>query len=290
MSRKRLLVFLIVLLALLTVPTTLPYILGQLILPWWAFVFFAVIILVNAAIYLLQRCFLIDRFFVNGRIGMYVILSLTALVVGLGLQYLTHYIFSRFEVGGGVTVNDYLGFGVTVAQLTLMAVLQLVTTFIALAVGMSDEWRRAAFRYNEAEKSNKALAQDIENLQGQVDALKRPVGKQKETISVKIDLVQRQIRLDDIFFVKSDGDYIVIHLSEGKAPMVLMTLKSLEKQLPYERFCRIHRSYLVNLDKVSGLKGGKVLVADELLPLSDSCKADFFEHLSHRSIVLKQTQ
>ena len=146
MSRKRLLVFLIVLLALLTVPTTLPYILGQLILPWWAFVFFAVIILVNAAIYLLQRCFLIDRFFVKGRIGMYVILSLAALVVGLGLQYLAHFIFSRFEIGEGVTVYDYLGFGVTVAQLTLMAVLQLVTTFIALAVGMSDEWRRAAFR------------------------------------------------------------------------------------------------------------------------------------------------
>ena len=69
MSHKRLTIFLGVLLALLIVPTTLPYILGHLILPWWAFVFYAIIILVNAGIYLIQRCLLIDRFFVQGRIG-----------------------------------------------------------------------------------------------------------------------------------------------------------------------------------------------------------------------------
>ena len=76
MSHKRLTIFLGVLLALLIVPTTLPYILGHLILPWWAFVFYAIIILVNAGIYLIQRCLLIDRFFVQGRIGIYVISSL----------------------------------------------------------------------------------------------------------------------------------------------------------------------------------------------------------------------
>ena len=55
MSHKRLTIFLGVLLALLIVPTTLPYILGHLILPWWAFVFYAIIILVNAGIYLLNE-------------------------------------------------------------------------------------------------------------------------------------------------------------------------------------------------------------------------------------------
>ena len=285
MSRKRLIIFLGVLLALLIVPTTLPYILGHLILPWWAFVFYAIIILVNAGIYLVQRCVLIDRFFVQGRIGIYVLLSLTVLILGLGLQYLAHSYFSRFEVGEGITVNDYLGVNATIAQLTLMSVLQLVTTFIALAVGMSDEWRLAAFRYHEAEKSNRSLERDVKKLQGEVDALKRPV-PQQDSIIVKIDLVPRQLQLDDILYVQSDGDYVVIHLRDGQAPMVLMTLKALEKQLPFGRFCRIHRSYLVNVDKVEGLKGGKVMVTGEQLPLSDSCKAAFFELLSHKSISL----
>ena len=285
MSRKRLIIFLGVLLALLILPTTLPYILGHLVLPWWAFVFYAIIILVNAGIYLVQRCVLIDRFFVQGRIGTYVLLSLALLVIGLGLQYLAHSVFGRFDIGDGTTVNDYLGFNATIAQLTLMSVLQLVTTFIALAVGMSDEWRMAAFRYHEVEKSNRSLERDVERLQGQMDAMKRPA-QQKDAITVKIDLMKRQLQLDDILYVKSDGDYIVIHLSDGQAPMVLMTLKTLEKQLPYGQFCRIHRSYLVNIEKVDGMKDGKVLVASETLPLSDSCKAAFFELLSHKSITL----
>lgn len=286
MSRKRSVIFLGVLVAMLVIPTALPYILGHLVLPWWAFVFYAWIILINAGIYLLQRCVLIDRFLVKGRIGIYVILSVLALVVGLGLQYLAHAVFGQFEIGGGITANEYLGLNATIAQLTLMAVLQLVTTFIALAVGMSDEWRLAAFRYHEAEKNNRTLERNVEQLQGQVDALKKSAPR-KDSISVKIDLLQRKLSLDDILFVKSDGDYVVFHLTDGSAPMVLMTLKALEKQLPYDRFCRIHRSYLVNIDQVEGLKGGKVLVGGEPLPLSDSCKAAFFELLSHKSIVLQ---
>ena len=287
MPRKRLTIFLCVLLALLVVPTTLPYILGHLTLPWWAFVFYAIIILINAGLYLMQRCVLIDRFFVKGKIGLYIILSLAVFILGLGLQYLTHAITGRFEIEGGITVNDYLGISAQIAQLTLMSVLQLVTTFIALAVALSDEWRMAAFRYHEVEKNNRSLERDVERLQGQVDAMKRP-DSEKEAITVKIDLMPRQLPLDDILYVQSDGDYVVIHLTDGQAPMVLMTLKALEKKLPYGRFCRIHRSYLVNIDKVEGLKGGKVLVTGEPLPLSDSCKAAFFEFLSHKSISLNK--
>ena len=286
MSRKRLIIFSCVLLALLILPTTLPYVIGHIVLPWWAFVFYSVIVLVNAGIYLIQRCVLIDRYFVKGRIGTYVLSSAALLVIGLGIQYWIHSLFSRFDVGDGTTVSEYLGFGISLSQLVMLSVLQLITTFVALAVGMSDEWRAAAFRYNEAEKHTRTLARDVENLQGQIDALNRPASVQ-DTITVKIDLVKRSLRLDDIVFVQSDGDYVVFHLADGSSPMVLMTLKALEKQLPFDRFCRIHRSYLVNIGKVEGIKGGKVSVAGERLPLSDSYKARFLEILLHKSIVLK---
>ena len=286
MSRKRLIIFCCVLLTLLILPTTLPYILGHIVLPWWAFVFYAIVILVNAGIYLFQRCLLIDRCLVKGRFGKYLVYTAALFALALGLQYLVHSVFNGFEIEEGVTVSDYLGFNAIISQLTLMSVLQLVTILVALAVALSDEWRLAALRYHEAEKRNRALVKDVQDLKGQVDSLKRPV-RQQDTISVKIDLMKKQLRLDDILFVQSDGDYIVIHLTDGSAPMVLMTLKALEKQLPFDRFCRIHRSYLVNLDKVEGMRGGKVTVAGLQLPLSDSCKAGFLEILSHKSLVLR---
>ena len=278
MSHKRLTIFLGVLLALLIVPTTLPYILGHLILPWWAFAFYAIIILVNAGIYLIQRCLLIDRFFVQGRIGLYVLSSIAVFFLGLGLQYLAHSVFSRFEVADGVTVQEVISFDVQIAQLTLMSVLQLVTTFIALAVGMSDEWRMAAFRYHEAEKNKRSLEKDVERLQGQVDALKQSESGD-DTITVKVDLLKRNLRLDDILYVKSDGDYIVFHLSDGQAPMVLMTLKALEKKLPFGRFCRIHRSYLVNRTLASAETPDSVSVGGISLPVSRKYKERVQESL-----------
>ena len=96
-----------------------------------------------------------------------------------------------------------------------------------------------------------------------------------------------KVPLDDILYVKADGDYIVIHKADGKTLMTLMTLKSLEKQLPFDRFCRTHRSWIVNVDKARGIRDGKILVGDAVIPLSDSCKAAFFELLSHKSILLK---
>ena len=108
-----------------------------------------------------------------------------------------------------------------------------------------------------------------------------------DSISVKVDLMMTKVPLDDILYVKADGDYIVIHKADGKTLMTLMTLKALEKQLPFDRFCRTHRSWIVNVDKARGIRDGKILVGDAVIPLSDSCKAAFFELLSHKSIFLK---
>ena len=91
--------------------------------------------------------------------------------------------------------------------------------------------------------------------------------------------------------VKAPGQEIV--KTDSSSLMTLMTLKSLERQLPFDRFCRVHLSWIVNVDKVSGIKSGKLLVGAPsspvvvAIPLSDSCKASFFELLSHRSIVLR---
>lgn len=286
MSRERKLIFLGVVGALLIVPSILPYLIGGVVLPWWALALYAGLVLVNASVYLVFRCVLIDRFLIPGRKWAFLGWALLVLAVASLVQISALGGSAKARIDGEITVGDFLGFGVVLSQKTMAVMLALFTALLALGVSLSDQWRRAAFRYHQAERDNQALTRNLDELKGRVEALQRPAA-QPESISVKIDLVMTQIRLEDILFIKSDGDYIVLHLSDGRAPMVLMTLKAMEKQLPFDRFCRIHRSYLVNLSKVRGMKGGKILVGQEALPLSDSCKAAFFELLSHKSIVLK---
>ena len=288
MTRKRTILFLSILLALLLVPTVLPYLIGHLLLPFWAYLLYAFILLVNAGIYLANRLWLIDRFFIQGRVGAFSAWNLALLLAGVVLEILVLDLSGGATVGEGVTVSSVLGIGTVISQRVFVPVLGFLMVLIALAVALSDEWRLAAFKYREAQQRNERLGRDIDSLKGQVDALRRrEAAPAADSIAVKVDLVMTKVLLDDILYVKADGDYIVIHKADGKTLMTLMTLKTLEKQLPYDRFCRTHRSWIVNADKVRGIRDGKILVADAVIPLSDSCKAAFFELLSHKSIVLR---
>lgn len=286
MSRKRIVLFLCILLALLVVPTLLPYLLGGIVMPWWSFALYAFIVLVYAGLYLAHRSWLIDKYLIRGRKWAFLGWSVLLILVSIVLLTAAVEFTGLIPIDGEVSVSEFLGFGVMISQRALLVLLAILTVILALAVALSDEWRMAAFKYSESEKGRRALARDVDTLKEQVEAMRRPASA-PESITVKVDLVKTPVRLDDILYVKGDGDYINIFKTDGEKLMVLMTLKALEKQLPFDRFCRIHRSYLVAIDKVRGLKGGKVLIGDEQLPLSDSCKPGFFELLSHKSIELK---
>ena len=288
MTRKRTILFLGILLALLLVPTVLPYLIGHLLLPFWAYLLYAFIILVNAGFYLANRLWLIDWFFIQGRVGAFSAWNLALLLAGVVLEILVLDLSGRATVGEGLAVSSILDIGTVISQRVFVPVLGFLMVLIALAVALSDEWRLAAFKYHEAQQRNERLGRDIDTLKVQVDALRRSeAAPAADSIAVKVDLVMTKVPLDDILFIRADGDYIVIHKTDGKTLMTLMTLKTMEKQLPFDRFCRTHRSWIVNVGKVRGIRDGKILVDDAVIPLSDSCKATFFELLSHKSILLK---
>ena len=273
MTRERVIIFVLILLVLLVAPTTLPYLLGGLTIPLWADLLYVSLVLLLAGVYLLNRLLLIDRFLIRGRIGVFAALDLALLVLMPQLQGLVTRFFESFAVRQGIDIDAIIDLPTRIAQYTLGSVLCLLTILAALAAAFSDAWRRAAFRYREVSRDKEALEKDIDALRGQLERQQTAV---PDAISVTVDLMLTRIPLDEILYVRSDGDYIVITRADGSRPMTLMTLKALEKQLPPERFCRVHRSWLVNIDRIGGLKDGKILVADTAIPLADSCKPAFF--------------
>ena len=90
-------------------------------------------------------------------------------------------------------------------------------------------------------------------------------------LQVSSKLKKIKVDLNKIKWIEGVGDYIKI-VSSSNSIMVLMTMKSLLEQLPSEQFMRVHKSYIVNLEKVEKFNGSQVEVEGESIPLSRNMK------------------
>ncbi len=86
----------------------------------------------------------------------------------------------------------------------------------------------------------------------------------------------RRINYNDILYIEGLDDYVKVYLyNEEKPIMSLNTLKSLEKKLPENRFMRVHRSYIINLEKIEIIERGQVVFGKTHIPVSNQHKEKF---------------
>ena len=90
-----------------------------------------------------------------------------------------------------------------------------------------------------------------------------------DTLTIKSGYDFFKLKLADITHIESDSEYVNFY-SNGRKIMSYQTLKSLEKTLDPNQFIRVHRSYIVNKNKVTGLKGRDLLLSELIIPVSDS--------------------
>jgi DNA-binding LytR/AlgR family response regulator len=102
-----------------------------------------------------------------------------------------------------------------------------------------------------------------------------------EKITVKSDKQIHRIAIDDILFVESCGDYVILRLADKKL-VVHGTLKSWEEKLKSFSFMKVHRSFIVNLLKIDHIDGNQVVAGTYRLPLADSFKAPLMETILKR--------
>jgi len=93
---------------------------------------------------------------------------------------------------------------------------------------------------------------------------------------VKVEYQMVRIAANDIVFVESDKDYVKIYLQNETKPVVSLTsLKSVEEKLPKTAFMRIHRSFIVSLDKIKAVTKGTVEVAGRTIPVTDQYREEY---------------
>ncbi len=82
----------------------------------------------------------------------------------------------------------------------------------------------------------------------------------------------RRINKADILFIEAMGDYVKIHTPK-KYFAVHSTLKKMEDRLSTPGFIKVHRSYIVAVDKIDQLKDGTIIIGDKSIPVSDAYRA-----------------
>lgn len=103
---------------------------------------------------------------------------------------------------------------------------------------------------------------------------------------VKADYKLMRITLDNIKYIESMHEYVRIHLTDEKPVMTLISLKSIEEQLPKNKFMRVHRSYIVNLEKVKVVERNRIVFENSIyIPVSDQYKEKFQQFIDANFLI-----
>ena len=105
------------------------------------------------------------------------------------------------------------------------------------------------------------------------------VQKLNETIYIKDGSKNVRIRLPDVLFIKSEDNYVSFVFPASQT-LTLYSLKDLESKLP-SSFIRVHRSYIVNLDKIDYTTADEITIGDKKIPIGDKYKAELENRLHH---------
>lgn len=97
-------------------------------------------------------------------------------------------------------------------------------------------------------------------------------------IFVKSDYKLQKIVLQDILYIEGLKDYISIFTKSGRI-ITLQNLKAMEAALPTSRFSRVHRSYIVALDKITSIEKSKICIEDKRIPIGDTYKEAFLNQV-----------
>ncbi|WP_373732980.1 LytR/AlgR family response regulator transcription factor [Bacteroides heparinolyticus] len=105
-----------------------------------------------------------------------------------------------------------------------------------------------------------------------------------QSIFVKSDYKLVQIELNKILYIEGLKDYIKIYEEDSPKPILsLMSMKAMEDLLPSSRFMRVHRSYIVQKNKIRIIDRGRIVFGKNYIPVSDSYKQSFQDFLDQRS-------
>jgi len=109
---------------------------------------------------------------------------------------------------------------------------------------------------------------------------KEEIEANNEFLFLKSEYKIRRINFNEIKYIEGLKDYVKVYLQNEPKPILsLNSLKSLEAKLPESKFMRVHRSFIVNLEKIDTIERSRIVFDKTYIPVSDQYKDKFLEYL-----------
>ena len=112
------------------------------------------------------------------------------------------------------------------------------------------------------EKANEAYASNKQEVKLEDQAF----------VFVKDNGVLKRVNVDDILFLEAMGDYVKVH-TQHKFHVLHSTLKAIEEKLPQSKFIRVHRSYIISINKIDSIQDGVIAIGKSTIPVADTYRS-----------------
>ncbi len=131
----------------------------------------------------------------------------------------------------------------------------------------------------------KAVTKARERL-GITEAVESRLESTDDFLFIKTDYKIVRLNLHDITYIESMREYVRVHLVHQKPVMTLQSMKKMEAALPGHQFMRVHRSYIVNLNRITTVERLRIIFDDKtIIPVSDHYKEKFQEYLDRHFLL-----
>jgi len=105
----------------------------------------------------------------------------------------------------------------------------------------------------------------------------------QDFIFVKTEHKIQKIELDDILYIEGLKDYISI-FTKTERVITLQNMKRMEETLPSSQFIRVHKSYIIALDKIESIERSRITICGKIIPIGDTYRDEFFKRIENNNI------
>jgi two-component system, LytTR family, response regulator LytT len=122
----------------------------------------------------------------------------------------------------------------------------------------------------------------VQNLLRLENKILNKVDANEEFLFLKSDYKIKRINFNNILYIEGMKDYVKVYLQNSQGPVLSITsLKLLESKLPESKFMRVHRSFIVNLEKIDTIDRSRIVFGKEYIPVGEQYKDKFQLYLDN---------